>query len=189
MNFRCLSALFLAALFAISLRAADLNIFAAASLSEALKEIAKTYEPANGDKLRFNLAASSTLALQIKQGAPADVFFSADEAKMDDLAKAGLIVDGTRRITYVTEVLRMESDVITLQDIFAAKPPEAEEHNPTAGRTKLLTPLQSTGLKPQFLEKLAANGVVLPPSFFGSEEAGETPRSAFSATSFEGAFE
>jgi molybdate transport system substrate-binding protein len=89
--------LLLAALAALSLRAAELNVFAAASLSDALKDIAKAYEPASGDQLHFNLAASSTLALQIKQGAPADVFFSADEAKMDDLAKAGLLADDTRR--------------------------------------------------------------------------------------------
>ncbi len=82
---------------AIAARAADLNVFAAASLSDALKEIAKTYEAKSGDKLNFNLGASSALALQIKQGAPADVFFSADEPKMDDLAKAGLIVAETRR--------------------------------------------------------------------------------------------
>ncbi|MEO6568863.1 MAG: molybdate ABC transporter substrate-binding protein [Opitutaceae bacterium] len=92
-----LSTLILAAVAAFSLRAAELNLFAAASLSDALKEIAKTYEPKSGDKLVFNLAASSTLALQIKQGAPADVFFSADEAKMDDLAKAGLLIPETRR--------------------------------------------------------------------------------------------
>ena len=77
-------------------RAAELTVFAAASLSDALKEIAAHYEPASGDKLKFNLAASSVLARQIKEGAPADVFFSADEAKMDDLAKAGLLADGTR---------------------------------------------------------------------------------------------
>lgn len=82
---------------ALPLHAADLNIYAAASLSDALKEIAQTYEPASGDKLVFNLAASSALALQIKNGAPADVFFSADEAKMDDLAKAGLLAADTRR--------------------------------------------------------------------------------------------
>jgi len=82
---------------ALGARAAELNVFAAASLSDALKEIAKAYEPASGDKLRFNLAASSALALQIKQGAHADVFFSADEAKMDDLAKSGLIAADTRR--------------------------------------------------------------------------------------------
>ncbi len=87
---------FAVALFTLSLRAADLNVFAAASLSEALKEITKTYEPASGDKLIFNLGASSALARQIKEGAPADVFFSADEAKMDDLAKSGLIINDTR---------------------------------------------------------------------------------------------
>lgn len=79
-----------------SVHAAELNVFAAASLSDALKEIAKAYEPASGDTLRFNLAASSTLALQIKQGAPADLFFSADEAKMDDLAQANLLAADTR---------------------------------------------------------------------------------------------
>jgi molybdate transport system substrate-binding protein len=84
------------ALLAASLHAADVTVFAAASLSDALKEIATQYEPASGDKLKFNLAASSVLARQIKEGAPADVFFSADEAKMDDLAKAGLLADGTR---------------------------------------------------------------------------------------------
>ncbi len=92
-------ALALAALVLLPLgaRAADITVFAAASLSDALTEIAKTYEPASGDKLRFNFGASSTLALQIREAAPADVFLSADEAKMDDLARAGLIVPETRR--------------------------------------------------------------------------------------------
>lgn len=84
------------ALLALSGRAADLTVFAAASLSDSLKEIAKSYEPASGDKLHYNFAASSLLARQIKEGAPADLFFSADEAKMDDLAKAGLILPDTR---------------------------------------------------------------------------------------------
>jgi pilus assembly protein CpaF len=106
----------------------------------------------------------------------------------DLLIQISRLVDGSRRITHVTEVLRMESDVITLQDIFAAVPPD-EEHNPSAGRARLLLPLGGTGLKPQFLEKLSANGVVLPPSFFGPEENAEAPRPAFSATSFEGAFQ
>ena len=106
----------------------------------------------------------------------------------DLLVQIQRLVDGSRRVTHITEVLRMESDVITLQDIFAARPPD-EENNPTGGRTRLLTPLQCTGLKPHFLEKLAANGVVLPPSFFGTEDDAEAPRSAFSSTSFDGAFQ
>ena len=81
---------------ACALRAADLTVFAAASLSDALKDIAGSYEAASGDKVHFNLAASSLLARQIKEGAPADLFFSADEAKMDDLARAGLLEAGTR---------------------------------------------------------------------------------------------
>jgi molybdate transport system substrate-binding protein len=88
----------LAAFFAVVVaRAADLNVFAAASLSDALRELAPAYEAATGDRLRLNLGASSTLALQIKNGAPADVLFSADEAKMDELAKAGLVAADTRR--------------------------------------------------------------------------------------------
>src|SRR5438046_195472 len=86
----------LSGLGAVSSSAADLTVFAAASLSESLKEIAKTYEAASGDQLHFNLGASSSLALQIEQGAPADVFFSADEAKMGEVAKAGLIAAGSR---------------------------------------------------------------------------------------------
>ncbi len=76
--------------------AAELNIFAAASLADALREISPTYEAQTGDKLRFAFGASSTLARRIKEGAPADVFFSADEAKMDDLAAANVIIPATR---------------------------------------------------------------------------------------------
>ena len=77
--------------------AAELNVYAAASLTDVLKEIAANYEKQNSDKIIFNFGASSLLARQITERAPADIFFSADEAKMDDLQKAGLIVNETRR--------------------------------------------------------------------------------------------
>ncbi len=80
----------------LTAQAADLQVFAAASLTDALKEIAPAYEAASGDKLQFNLAGSNALARQIQEGAPADVFLSADEAKMDGLEKAGLLLDATR---------------------------------------------------------------------------------------------
>lgn len=79
------------------LQAAELQIFAAASLTDALKEIGSAYEKETGDKLIFNFAASSILARQIQEGAPADLFFSADEAKMDSLQKKGLILKDTRK--------------------------------------------------------------------------------------------
>jgi molybdate transport system substrate-binding protein len=78
-------------------RAAEVMVFAAASLTDSLKKIAPPYEKLSGDKLLFNFAASSLLERQIEAGAPADVFFSADEAKMDALEKKGLIITETRR--------------------------------------------------------------------------------------------
>jgi molybdate transport system substrate-binding protein len=79
------------------LRAATITVFAAASLSDSLKEIGADYERQTGDKVLFNLGASSTLARQIQEGAPADIFFSADEAKMDALEQHGLILKDTRK--------------------------------------------------------------------------------------------
>jgi molybdate transport system substrate-binding protein len=77
--------------------AAELTVHAAASLTEAMKEIGATYEKESGDKLQFNFGASNMLARQIEEGAPADLFFSADEAKMDALEKKDLLLAGTRR--------------------------------------------------------------------------------------------
>src|SRR5215213_10132947 len=75
-------ALLLVCNLAAPLAAADLQVFAAASLSDCLREISADYEKASGDKPVLNLGASSTLARQIQEGAPADLFLSADEAKM-----------------------------------------------------------------------------------------------------------
>lgn len=76
--------------------AGEVTVFAAASLNDALKEIAALHQKNSDDTVRFNLAASNTLALQIKEGAPADMFFSADEASMDRVAEQ--IDSTTRRI-------------------------------------------------------------------------------------------
>jgi molybdate transport system substrate-binding protein len=81
---------------AASLPAAEVRVFAAVSLTEALEEIAVAYEKKTGDEVVFHFGASSMLARQIEQGAPADLFLSADEARMDALAKQGLIVASTR---------------------------------------------------------------------------------------------
>src|SRR5256885_5367370 len=73
----------------------------------------------------------------------------------DLLVQIQRLVDGSRRITHVSEVLGMESDGVTFQGIFVAEPPEeGEGYN---GAHRLLSPLRATGLKPHFLEKLAAN--------------------------------
>jgi pilus assembly protein CpaF len=93
----------------------------------------------------------------------------------DLLVQISRLVDGSRRITHITEVLRMESDVITLQDIFVAKPPPEELATGVRTANRLLLPLACTGLKPHFLEKLAAAGVVMPQNFFQHDEEAYRP--------------
>ena len=104
----------------------------------------------------------------------------------DLLVQIQRLVDGSRRITHVTEVLGMEADVVTMQDIFVASPPSEEEGY--SGAHRLLSPLRATGLKPHFLEKLAANNVVLPPTFFAGDDPDQL-RASFAAVGFGGAYE
>ncbi len=106
----------------------------------------------------------------------------------DLLVQIGRLVDGSRRITHVTEVLRMESDVITLQDIFVAKPPD-EETAAENRASRLLGPLKCTSLKPLFLEKLATNGVVLQPTFFSQEDDAPSAGVGHQGSKFKGAFQ
>ncbi len=80
-----------------AVRADELRVSAAASLADVLKEVNAAFAKESGTKVRLNLGASSLLARQIGEGAPVDVFFSADEAKMDGLEKKGLIDAATRK--------------------------------------------------------------------------------------------
>jgi molybdate transport system substrate-binding protein len=80
----------------VATRAADVTVFAAASLTDSLKHIAADYQKQTGHTVTFNFEASSVLARQIEAGAPADIFFSADETQMDRLADHGLIDPASR---------------------------------------------------------------------------------------------
>jgi pilus assembly protein CpaF len=95
----------------------------------------------------------------------------------DMVVQVSRLVDGTRRITHITEVLRMESDVVTLQDLFIAKPLEDGEEVAAGAVNRLLGAMKASGIKPQFLSKLGENGVHLPPQFFQlePERTGTTP--------------
>jgi pilus assembly protein CpaF len=104
----------------------------------------------------------------------------------DLLVQIQRLVDGSRRITHVSEVMGMEADVVTLQDIFVASPPGEDEAY--SGAHRLLSPLRASGLKPHFLEKLAANNVVLPPTFFSGDDPDQL-RASFAASGFGGGYE
>lgn len=73
------------------------NISAAASLTDALNEIAVEYAKESTDKLVFNFAGSGSLVTQIEEGAPCDLFISASKANMDTLADEGIINTATRK--------------------------------------------------------------------------------------------
>jgi molybdate transport system substrate-binding protein len=100
---RCLAVLAVAVLAvgagtpASTARADDVLVFAAASLKNALDAIDAQYERDSGKKVAVSLAASSTLAKQVENGAPADVFISADLDWMDYLAQRDLIKPATRK--------------------------------------------------------------------------------------------
>jgi len=79
-------------LIAFPIRPAEVTVFAASSLTDVLKTIAARYETDSTNRIRFNFAASGTLARQIDAGAPADIFVSADATQMDRLRQRGLLV-------------------------------------------------------------------------------------------------
>ena len=131
---------------------------------------------------RDALARLETLVLTAGVELPLRAIREQVASAFDLLIQITRLVDGSRRISHVTEVLRMESDVITLQDIFLARPPD--EESAAAQISRLLSPLSCTGLKPHFLEKLAANGVTLPATFFQQEDPNFRP--SFTAASYGG---
>jgi molybdate transport system substrate-binding protein len=83
---------------ATSVASSDLTVFAAASLTEAFTEIGQQFDAANGSTTTFNFAGSQQLAGQIAQGAPADVFASANRGQMDNVIESGQVVSGTQQV-------------------------------------------------------------------------------------------
>lgn len=75
----------------------NIVVSAAASLTDALKEIGRMYQSKSKNRVTFVFASSSTLARQIEAGAPADVFFSADVQTMNALERNGRLEPGTRK--------------------------------------------------------------------------------------------
>jgi molybdate transport system substrate-binding protein len=75
----------------------EILVSAAASLTDVLNDIGKGYQSRSKNTVKFNYGPSSGLARQIDEGAPADIFFSADLPQMDNLDKKGRLEPGTRK--------------------------------------------------------------------------------------------
>lgn len=98
----------------------ELTISAAASLTDAMDELKEIYEAENNVELTFNFAGSGKLAQQIQQGAPVDVFISANENWLDTLLEVGLIdADSTTDVTGNKLVLIAEKDTTLAYDSFS----------------------------------------------------------------------
>ncbi|MBB1499013.1 molybdate ABC transporter substrate-binding protein [Paracoccus sp. MC1862] len=89
-------ALAAALLLPLSAAAAEVVVFAAASMKTALDPIAEAFQQATGDTVTISYAGSNALAQQILQGAPADIFISASTQWMDEVERAGDVAEGTR---------------------------------------------------------------------------------------------
>ena len=79
---------------------------------------------------------------------------------LDIIIQLDRLPDGSRRITAVTEVIGMEGDVVTTQDIFVFKQKTIDDE----GRVRGV--FQATGTRPKFAERLIRNGIDLPPDLF-----------------------
>lgn len=85
--------------------AQPLTVSAAISLKEALTDVGKAYHDGGGDDVQLNFGASGALAMQIGQGAPVDVFISADREQVDKLIKDGKADGDTRRLIVQNEIV------------------------------------------------------------------------------------
>jgi len=103
----------------------ELNISAAASLTDAAKELEQLYKEEHPEvKLVYNLAASGTLQKQIEEGAPADVFISAGKKQMDALQEGGFIVNDSRQNLLGNELVLIapkDSKIETFDDLATDK--------------------------------------------------------------------
>ncbi|MEA5506780.1 molybdate ABC transporter substrate-binding protein [Halotia wernerae UHCC 0503] len=79
-------------------QATELTVSAGASMQDAMKAVGQAYQQEHPNtKITYNFGSSGTLAQQIQQGAPADIFISANEKFMDELDKKDLLLPGTRK--------------------------------------------------------------------------------------------
>ena len=113
---------------------------------------------------RDTLARIETMVLMAGMDLPIRAIREQVASAVDVIVHQSRLRDGSRRITHVTEVERMEGDVITLQDIFVYDHSMGfDENGKTLGR------LRATGLRPKFLDKLAQENVRVDPMIFAMD--------------------
>jgi len=95
----------------------ELTISAASSLKEALQEIEDVYEKGSSTDIHFNFASSGTLSKQIQQGAPVDVFLSANLESFEELVEQGLVLENEKRKLLKNDLVLIASSSSSIQSI------------------------------------------------------------------------
>ncbi len=116
---------------------------------------------------RDTLARIETMVLMAGADLPLRAIREQMAGALDMIVHQSRFRDGSRRVTHVTEVVGMEGDVITLQDIFLFDYAAGYDENGVP-----LGTLRSTGLRPKFLDKLEASGIHVDTSIFAFERFG-----------------
>lgn len=109
---------------------------------------------------RDMLSRLETMVLMAGMDLPVRAIREQISSAIDLIVQQARMKDGSRRITHITEVVGMEGEVITLQDIFIFR----QEGRDLRGR--IVGKLVPTGIKPQFVEKLSKTGIALPSDIF-----------------------
>lgn len=118
---------------------------------------------AHANSPRDAIARVETMCLMAGMDLPVRAIREQVASAVDLICQQERMRDGTRKITYITEVSGMEGDVITMTDIFVFEQTGMENG-------KIIGRLRPTGLRPKFMEKIESAGINLPPSIFGIGE-------------------
>ncbi|MBT3313801.1 MAG: CpaF family protein [Anaerolineae bacterium] len=118
---------------------------------------------AHSNSPRDTLSRLETMTLMAGMDLPVRAIREQISSAIDVVCHQARMRDGSRRVTFITEVSGMEGDVITTTDIFAFEQTGIEEG-------KVIGRLRPTGLRPKFMDKIEASGIHLPPSIFGIGE-------------------
>jgi pilus assembly protein CpaF len=119
----------------------------------------------HANSTRDALSRLETMVLMAGYDLPVKAIRGHVSSALDLIVQLERLDDGTRQVTAIAEVQRMEGDTITLQNLFEFHVERVEADRTVVGR------LLPTGLRPAFLQKFVRHGIELPPDFFGSSMA------------------
>jgi pilus assembly protein CpaF len=118
---------------------------------------------AHSNSPRDTVARLETMVLMAGMDLPARAVREQISSAIDLIIHQDRLRDGTRKVTYITEVTGMEGEIITMTDIFHFEQIGYEDGN-------VVGMLRATGLRPHFMEKIEAAGITVPASIFGNSE-------------------